>query len=120
MDILLVEDDELILDSLTEVLRDAGFITARSATAEGALSMVNGHGPAVLVTDINLGPGMDGLTLGRTLLAQRPDLAVVYISGRFAELGDLGRGERFMPKPFGAAALLDAIRDARADRALGG
>ncbi len=103
----------MILDSLAEVLGDAGFDLRRSASAEGALALLNGEGPEVLVTDINLGPGMDGLALSRAIRAKRPEVAVVYISGRYTGLSGLSARERFIAKPFGAAKLLQAINEVR-------
>jgi two-component system C4-dicarboxylate transport response regulator DctD len=113
VDVLLVEDDELILDCLAEALNDAGLQTGRSLSAEAALVLMNVNAPKVVVTDINLGAGMDGLALGRATHAKWPSMPVVYISGRYAELRGLGTHERFLPKPFAAAALLRAIADVR-------
>ncbi len=115
LDVLLVEDDALILDSLAEVLGDAGFSTVRSASAEEALRLLDGEAPEVLVTDINLGPGMDGLALGREVRARHPEIAVVYISGRYPGVAGLSARERFMAKPFGAAEFVRTIREAKAD-----
>jgi two-component system C4-dicarboxylate transport response regulator DctD len=113
VDVLLVEDDELILDCLAEALNQAGLETERSQSAEAALVMMTAQAPKVVVTDINLGTGMDGLALGRATHARWPNLPVVYISGRYAELRGLSSHERFLPKPFAATALLRAIADIR-------
>jgi two-component system C4-dicarboxylate transport response regulator DctD len=113
VDVLLVEDDELILDCLAEALNDAGLQTGRSLSAEAALVLMNVNAPKVVVTDINLGAGMDGLALGRATHAKWPGMPVVYISGRYAELRGLGSHERFLSKPFAATALLRAIADVR-------
>jgi len=70
VDVLLVEDDELIRDILGEALNEAGLDTVRSSNAEQALELMGGDAPRVMVTDINLGAGMDGLELGRTARAR--------------------------------------------------
>jgi DNA-binding response OmpR family regulator len=111
VDVLLVEDDELIRDILGEALHEAGLDTVRSSTAEQALALMGGDGPRVMVTDINLGAGMDGLALGRAARKRFPELPIVYISGRYAEVNGLQNGERFLPKPFPASALLRAIAE---------
>lgn len=112
VDILLVEDDPLILETLGEALDEAGLDTCRMASAEQALEVLRVEGPPrVVVTDINLGAGMDGLSLGRLLRDLHPALPLVYISGRHDGVGRLGRLERFLPKPFAASALVRVIED---------
>ncbi len=70
--------------------------------------------PGAVVTDINLGPGMDGLAFIRAAREVFPTLPVVFISGRYAELRGMAPYERFLPKPFTTPALLRAIADVRA------
>jgi DNA-binding response OmpR family regulator len=111
VDVLLVEDDELVLATLGEALRQAGFNAERHANAESALESMGESQPKAVVTDINLGSGMDGVALGRTLRSRFPDVPVVYISGRYSELRGLTAQERFLLKPFSPAVLLRALQD---------
>jgi DNA-binding response OmpR family regulator len=111
VDVLLVEDDELIRDILGEALNEAGLDTVRSSTAEKALELMSADVPRVMVTDINLGAGMDGLALGREARLRFPRLPIVYISGRYAAVTGLRADERFLPKPFPASTLLKAIAE---------
>ena len=114
VDVLLVEDDALIREILGDALQGAGLDTVGSASAEAALAMIVKTVPDVVVTDINLGNGMDGLALGRTARARFPDLPFVYISGRYGSVNGLDCLERFLAKPFPASLLLRAIQDVRA------
>jgi CheY-like chemotaxis protein len=108
--ILLVEDDDLVRDCLFEALHEAGLQIEASNTAEAALHRMNADKPpGVLVTDINLGPGMDGLAFARAARDVCPGLPVVFISGRYAELAGMTDNERFLPKPFSTPDLLQAI-----------
>jgi len=111
VDVLLVEDDPLILETLSEALSDAGLDTVRRATAEAALEVLGQDMPRVVVTDINLGAGMDGLEFGRQVRQRFPGLPFVYISGRYAEVLGLESQDRFLPKPFSASRLLRMIAD---------
>jgi CheY-like chemotaxis protein len=112
VDVLLVEDDDLVRDCLAEALHDAGLDIEGSASGEAALMVLRRvTAPKVLVTDINLGHGMDGLAFARAAREVHPGLPVVYISGRYAELRGLTGRERFLPKPFTAPTLLRAIAD---------
>lgn len=114
MDILLVEDDELVRDCLHEALEEAGLIVTDRACAEDALELLYAEGaPCVLVTDINLGPGMDGLAFAAAARRRYPALSVIYISGRHPRLAKLDCHERFLPKPFAAALLVRTIREVR-------
>ena len=115
MDILLVEDDELVRECLAEALQEAGLRIEGTSTAEAALVLLrSGHPPDVMVTDINLGAGMDGLAFARAARLLHPGLPVVFISGRYSELRNMMPYERFLPKPFTTPALLRAIEDVRA------
>lgn len=115
LDILLVEDDELVRDCLEEALLKAGLSITGIESAEEALSLLSPEKPpSVLVTDINLGAGMDGLAFVRAARAVCPGLPAVFISGRYGELRGMSACERFLPKPFTTPALLRAIEDVRA------
>jgi CheY-like chemotaxis protein len=115
LDILLIEDDELVRDCLEVALVEAGLETKGSTSAEEALDLLSAsQPPSVVVTDINLGPGMDGLAFMRVARERWPGLPVVFISGRYGALRGMTAIERFLPKPFTTPALLRAIADVRA------
>jgi CheY-like chemotaxis protein len=84
MDVLLVEDEPLVRASAAEALRDAGLDVAEAACAEEALAAADGAAdgpPRVLVADLHLGPGMDGLSLGALALRRWPQVSVVSPPG---------------------------------------
>ena len=62
MDVLLVEDEPLIREMLAEDLTDAGLDVVEAPSAEAALGAAGraDQPPCVVVTDVNLGGGMDG------------------------------------------------------------
>jgi CheY-like chemotaxis protein len=64
-----------------------------------------------MITDINLGSGMDGVTLGRLARTRFPDLPVIYISGRYGDWRGLSNQERFLLKPFPPAVLVRTLRE---------
>jgi two-component system cell cycle sensor histidine kinase/response regulator CckA len=72
----------------------------------------------VLVTDVVM-PEMNGHELAQKLLAKRPDLRVLYISGYTPDVvrdkGVLTHQESFLQKPFTAAALTQAVRELTAE-----
>ncbi len=108
-----MEDDALIREVLGDALQSAGLNTVGSASAEAALEMLSDGTPGVVIADINLGGGMDGLALGRAARARYPNLPFVYISGRYGEVRGLDGLERFLTKPFSTSVLLRAIEEVR-------
>ncbi|HVV12042.1 response regulator transcription factor [Amycolatopsis sp.] len=78
--VLLVEDDELIGQALSLALGDEGFDVFPVATGEEALKQVEATPVDVVLLDLML-PGMDGLTVCRTLRS-RGDLPIVVITAR--------------------------------------
>lgn len=118
MDVLLVEDDDLVRATSAEVLVDAGLEVAEAASGEQALCMGSASPPAVLVTDVDLGRGMSGLDVAAAARRRWPGLGVLYITGRPGNLQGVplrGR-DRFLSKPFRAAALIDTVRDLMGSR----
>ncbi len=101
--ILLVEDEFLIRLSLSETLLDEGFEVIEAQTAADALPILRSEAPiAVLLTDIQLGGDQDGLQLARIAREARPELPIIYMTGRprSEEPGRHSPRESFIAKPF--------------------
>ncbi len=82
--ILFVEDEPLISTLVTAVFGDRGFAVHAVAAAEDALRHLDvGARVDVLFTDINLPGGMDGALLAEEARQRRPELPIVYCSGRY-------------------------------------
>jgi CheY-like chemotaxis protein len=114
MRVLLIEDDEQVRTFLSDTLIDEGFDVDSLANAEDALVLLGaGQVPDVLVTDIHLGPGLDGIDLADVARVKHPDVGVVFISGESCGTRGhcLGAHERFLRKPFSSSSLTEVIRD---------
>lgn len=101
--VLLVEDEVLISMLVADMLAEHGFAVHEMTTADAALGYVEAGGPVdVLFTDVNLPGSMDGRELARRLRARRPELPVVYASGRHDndDVGPLVPRSVFMTKPY--------------------
>jgi CheY-like chemotaxis protein len=101
--VLLVEDEELISDVIADILSDAGFSVYAVPDAESALSYLkSGAEVDVLFTDISLLGPMDGSVLAQRAREQRPDLPIVYCSGRHSPsaLSPLVPRSIFVKKPY--------------------
>lgn len=114
MDVLVVEDEPLVREVVADGLQDEGLEVVEAPTAEEALALVENDGrPQVVVTDVNLGPGMDGLTLAEEAHRRWPGTGVVIMTGNPANV--LGRPsnpcERILLKPFMPVALSRCVRE---------
>ncbi|MCW5713984.1 MAG: response regulator [Bauldia sp.] len=115
LSILVVDDDAEILSLLRDVLTDDGFRVLAVGSAAAAAMLLAAEAIDLLITDIDLGAGDDGLALAVDARATRPLLPVIYISGG-RHFGDAGRvdGSAFIPKPFGLDTLTVAVATAMA------
>ena len=101
--VLLVEDEPMISDLATEALQEQGFeVAAVSNAGEALRRLISGAQIDILFTDVNLPGGMDGGTLARRARELRPNLPVIYTSGRRAVIEQLDpvEGSMFVPKPY--------------------
>ena len=111
--ILLVEDEEAVRRLTARLLSKAGYPVLSAATPSEARSLFDAHRDqlALLVCDV-LMPEMQGPDLVNLLLATRPDLPVLFLSGyndAMPEGATPNPNVAFLAKPFSAAALTNAI-----------
>lgn len=112
MHLLLVDDDDAFRATLSDMLSRAGLRVTAVASAEQAVSLLERGGSVdVLLSDICLGAGMDGLRLAHLARERWPDLPLGLMSGLSPEL--LPNAERWDPafafvhKPFEPHVLAD-------------
>ena len=102
MCILLVEDETLIRETLTETLIDEGFEVCQAATGDQAARLIEAP-PTVfllLMTDIDLPGTRNGVDVARLMHCKHPSLPVLYMTGRPERLRTIGPGEAILIKPF--------------------
>ena len=104
--VLIVEDETLISHLVADWLNDRGFAVHEAATGDEALDYINHGGPVdVMFTDVNLPGSLNGAELAERVRAKRPELPIVYASGRFTsdQIGPLVPRSVFVPKPYNPA-----------------
>jgi signal transduction histidine kinase/CheY-like chemotaxis protein len=117
--VLLVEDHELVRDMVAGMLRELGHHVNVACDGEAALAFAAQHPDLqVLLTDVVM-PRMNGPQLAERLLQERPDMAIVYMSG-YAENIILQKGPLrsglLLKKPFSRGELELMLQRAMADR----
>ncbi|HZL30153.1 MAG TPA: response regulator [Pseudolabrys sp.] len=101
--VLLVEDEAMISELVADALSEQGFAVHEAATGNEALRYIDsGAAIDVLFTDVNLPGGIDGTELAIRVRELRPDLPIVYASGRYnaAGLGRMVTRSVFVAKPY--------------------
>lgn len=112
--ILVVEDDDLVRLLAVDILEDAGFAVVEARHADEAWFILPERSDiGVVFSDVDMPGSMNGVALAERVYENRPDIRLVLTSGRhrFAdhEVPDHGL---FVPKPYAASQVIDAIQDA--------
>jgi PAS domain S-box-containing protein len=114
--VLLVEDDHAVREVTRKVLERSGFTVLQAAGPDEGISVAEAYGGTVhlLLTDVVM-PGMNGREMSDLLLASRPRMHVLFMSGYTDEAishhGVLDDDARFIQKPFAPADLVERIVD---------
>lgn len=101
--ILVVEDEALIGEMVADALEEQGFDVFLVSNAADALRYVeSGAQVDALFTDVHLPGGMDGSELANRVRSLRPDMPIVYASGRWhpTDRERLVARSIFLPKPY--------------------
>jgi CheY-like chemotaxis protein len=115
--ILVVEDEDSLRTMARRCLEKNGYrvLEARSGPEARVVFAEHGREIDLLFTDMMMPGGLTGRQLGDELIAQKPDLIVVYTSGYSADFSradlELYEGVNFLQKPFGLHFLLQTIRN---------
>jgi two-component system NtrC family sensor kinase len=113
--VLLVEDNDAVADVAAMMLDGIGYRVHRVASAQAALAFVAEaqRPPALVLSDIVMPGGLDGLDLGRQLREQHPALPLVLTTGYSTAAQDaVTEGYVVLPKPYAPRALEQAMATA--------
>jgi len=107
--ILVVDDDEEICETISNLLTDAGFAVQTAATGREALAIVDEAPVDMMVADIRLPDGLDGLTMVRKARMRHPGLKCLFISGNRGPIICDPALDDFVAKPFRLQELLGCV-----------
>ncbi|MEM7262351.1 MAG: sigma-54 dependent transcriptional regulator [Planctomycetota bacterium] len=125
--ILVADDEDVQRNILGEILRSSGFAVATAGSLEDALAtfdegQTNGEPYHLVITDLKMPGGQEGLDLLDGVKRRAPETAVILMTAfstvasavRAMKLGALD----YLPKPFEKEQLLHAVDQARTKLAL--
>lgn len=113
---LVVEDEMLFRLEVVDLLEGEGYAVVEAGSAAQALSRLD-DAMSLMVTDIRMPGGMDGLALVREVARRRPDMAVVVVSAQVTPRpGELPAGTPFVGRPFLESSIRAAILEAVSGR----
>jgi DNA-binding response OmpR family regulator len=123
--ILIVDDEQVIVDLLSEILSDQGFEVDFALDAAGALERVRENIYDAAILDFNL-PDMNGVMLHREIRQMDEELAgnTLFTSGLEQSEKNLdyytAYGKGFISKPFEVREVLSAVNSLLEDAATDG
>jgi PAS domain S-box-containing protein len=114
--VLLVEDEESVRELVRLTLAARGYKVLEAENGECGLRVAEEfkENIDILITDVVM-PGIGGRELAKTLLALRPGISVLYLSGYTEDAvithGALGPSTAFLQKPFTLQNLAKKVRE---------
>jgi DNA-binding NtrC family response regulator len=112
--VLLVEDEAVLRDLISEMLSRKGYEVVTAPDAASAIARGEANDFDLLVTDVSM-PGMSGVDLADALHRRSPGLGVLLISGYPRADLDASRLNShivFLAKPFSIEEVASAAREA--------
>ncbi len=113
--ILVVEDEEMVRELTSSVLRRHGYEVLTAQDGEDALDVAEHFGQSIdlLLTDVVM-PRMNGRELYEQLAPREPGMKVLFMSGYANELvsdcSNLGPEPMLLQKPFTVQSLTESVR----------
>jgi two-component system, cell cycle sensor histidine kinase and response regulator CckA len=114
--ILLVEDEPTLRELYRVILLRSGYQVLEAASGSQALAVWDESNGQIdlLLTDIVMQDGLDGIRLADELAARKPSLKIVYTSGSpaYQDANDLKmrEGSLFLQKPFLPEQLIQIVQ----------
>ncbi len=113
--ILIIEDEQLILESIAEYLQDEGYECLQASNGEDGIQIANHETPDLVVCDINM-DGLNGYEVLRNLRTnpQTSTIPFIFLSA-MTDKSDLRKGmilgaDDYITKPFQPEDLLNSVK----------
>jgi two-component system cell cycle sensor histidine kinase/response regulator CckA len=112
--VLIAEDEEFVRKIVVALVVREGYQTLVASDGRQALEMSRSHAGEIglLLTDVNM-PNMDGISLCREVIRERPGIRILLMSGHGSDpLHGAGKRLQFLRKPFKADTVRRKIQEA--------
>jgi len=113
--VMIVEDEAIIALDLEAIVAEMGHgVTGVARTADAALDLFEKDLPDLVLSDIQLADGSNGIDAVSSIMKTHPDLPVIYITA-FPERLLTGEGDEptfLIPKPYTEAQVRSAVSQA--------
>jgi CheY-like chemotaxis protein len=116
-DILVIDDDAILRELITDWLQGAGYSVRQAANCCSAVAELGREPPALIVSDMFM-PGPCGAEAIAQLKREHPRVALIAVSGHFnsgqgisAEAALAAGADRALAKPMKRADLLRAVAE---------
>jgi DNA-binding NtrC family response regulator len=110
--VLVVDDEFLVRNVLSEILMDAGFDVLQAETADAAIDLLEEQPVDLVFSDVKM-PGKDGFELARWVNEHKGDMPVILASGYVGKtsMASEMRCTEVLRKPFDFDTVIEKIRD---------
>ena len=107
--VLVVEDDFFVRIDIADFLRESGYVVVETESGEEAIAVFDsGMSIDAVFTDINLTGRVSGWDVAECFRADRPNIPILYTSGKIIEPERRVPGSVFVSKPYQRADVLIA------------
>jgi two-component system sensor histidine kinase/response regulator len=101
--ILIIDDEEVVLDSCTQILKGSAYVIATASNGENGLRSVAEFQPDLVFVDLKM-PGLSGQDVIKAIRETDPTIVIIVITG-FATVSSAIEAMKngaydFLPKPF--------------------
>ena len=119
--VLIVEDEIMIATLYMRMLERSGYhVLDHAESGEKAIESVKEIRPDLILMDIFLGTGIDGVDAAREIIAIDKEIAIIFVSGfddkstkkRIKELGNY----RLVAKPVKVTTLIEIVEEEMSEK----
>jgi DNA-binding response OmpR family regulator len=98
--VLIVDDDQLVADTLSLIFNKCGYDATAAYSADQAMEFARVSPPNLLLCDISM-PGRDGVELVKEMSGEFPACRILVLTGFHSNLKRVSEQSNTLPRPLG-------------------
>ena len=109
--ILTVEDEFLVSEYLSGILKDEGYTVISVKSANEAIAVLESRNDIkLIITDVSMPGTMDGLKLAAAVRGQWPPIKIIITTGlRLPTKDQMPTGSLLLQKPYSPVSVVEAV-----------